>query len=101
MRVIFTEDALRDLDDILVFIRSNYPQVFASFETRLRLSIKRIGSWPESAPRIAERPDLRVVSLTPYPYRLFYAVTGDAVHVVHLCIMLLGWCRGVPTNASP
>jgi plasmid stabilization system protein ParE len=84
MRVIYTADALNDLDEILAFIRANYPAIYVAFEQRLRLVERRIGTWPESAPRVDERLEIRVVALVRYPYRLFYRVTADAVEVLHL-----------------
>jgi plasmid stabilization system protein ParE len=47
MKVVFTDDALRDLDEILRYISMNYPGVYAPFETRLRTIVTRIGNWPE------------------------------------------------------
>ena len=38
MKVVFTDDALRDLDGILRHISMNYPGVYAPFETRLEPS---------------------------------------------------------------
>jgi len=31
MKVIYTDEALRDLDEILTFIASNYPSITAAF----------------------------------------------------------------------
>jgi toxin ParE1/3/4 len=84
MRVVYTEDALRDLDAILTFIGQHYPTITAAFESRLRTTIARIRAWPESAPRNASRFDVRVVVLVPYPYKLFYRVTQDAIEILHL-----------------
>ena len=68
MKVIFTEDALRDLDGILEYIAANYPTISTSFEKRLRAVLARVGAWPESAQTVAERPGVRVVPLTnPIP----------------------------------
>jgi toxin ParE1/3/4 len=84
MKAVYTEDALRDLDAILAFIEQHYPTVTAAFENRIRATIARIKAWPESAPRNANRLDVRAVVLIPYPYKLFYRVTQDAVEILHL-----------------
>ena len=84
MKVAYTDEALRDLDGILTYIGKHYPGVSASFENRLRTTVRRIAAWPESAPRIAERANVRVVPLVPYPYRLFYRVTASAVEILYL-----------------
>ena len=84
MRAIYTDEALRDLDDILAFIAERYPTVSMLFENRLRAATRRINAWPNSAPEIVERPGVRVLPLIPYPYRLFYRVTGERVEVLHI-----------------
>jgi len=44
MKVVYTDEALRDLDEILVYIASHYPTISSSFEKRLRTVVTRIGS---------------------------------------------------------
>ena len=39
---------------------------------------------PPSARQVAERPDVRVVPLTRYPYKIFYRVTREAVEILHV-----------------
>jgi plasmid stabilization system protein ParE len=56
MRVIYTEEALENLDGILAFIASNYPTVYGAFQSRLQSVVKRISEWPDSAQEVAERP---------------------------------------------
>jgi len=84
MKVVFTDDALCDLDDILRYISTNYPGVQSSFENRLRMIVTRIGTWPESAHEVAQRPGVRSVPFLRYPYRLFYRVTSGRVEVLHV-----------------
>ena len=49
MKVVFTDEALANLDGILSFIASNYPSIYDAFQSRLRSVVARIGDWPESA----------------------------------------------------
>lgn len=84
MKVVFTEDALHDLDEILSYISENYPGVYPLFEQRLRAIITRIGTWPESAQEVAPRADTRSVPFIRYPYRLFYRVLADRIEVLHV-----------------
>jgi plasmid stabilization system protein ParE len=63
MKVVYTDEALADLDEILEYIASHYPAVHALFERRLRAIEARISAWPESAPTVAERPGIRVVPI--------------------------------------
>ena len=84
MRVVYTDEALRDLEDILRFIAAEFPAAYQSFELRLHAIERRIGEWPASAREVAERPGVRVVPLIRYPYKIFYRVTADAVEILHV-----------------
>ena len=84
MKVIFTEEALRDLDEILHFIARNYPTISLAFEKRLRTLLERIGTWPHSSQQVADRPGVRVAPLIRYPYKVFYRVTEHAVEILHI-----------------
>jgi toxin ParE1/3/4 len=59
MRVIFTDEALSDLNEILEFLADNYPTVCGPFQKRLRAIERRIGQWPKSAQMIEQRPGVR------------------------------------------
>ena len=84
MKVVYTDEALCNLDEALAFITSNYPTISAAFEQRLRAVERRISRWPMSAEEVAQRPGVRVVPLLRYPYRIFYRVTRDAVEVLYV-----------------
>ena len=57
MRVIFTQAALKDLDDILNYLQTNFPTLIGPFERRVQAIVTRLSKWPESAPLTKERPD--------------------------------------------
>lgn len=84
MKVSYTDQALRDLDGILQFIAAEFPVAYAGFEQRLRLIEARIGQWPDSGQRVAQRPGVRVVPMVRYPYRVFYQIGQDGVEVLHI-----------------
>ena len=84
MKVVFTDEALRDLDEILHFIEGNYPAILHAFEERLHTVLNRIGTWPESAQAVADRPSVRSAPLIRYPYKIFYRVTEDSVEILHI-----------------
>ncbi|MBZ0148337.1 MAG: type II toxin-antitoxin system RelE/ParE family toxin [Pseudorhodoplanes sp.] len=84
MKVVYTDEALHNLDEILAFIAANYPTVLAAFELRLRAVERRIGRWLNSATEVEQRPGVRVVPLLRYPYKIFYQVRADAVEVVYI-----------------
>jgi toxin ParE1/3/4 len=84
MKVIYTDEALRDLDEILTFVGSNYPSIAAAFQQRLRSVERRIGEWPMSAEAVIQRPGVRVVPLIRYPYKIFYRITSEAVEILYI-----------------
>ena len=84
MRVVFTEPALEDLDEIRAYLAAHYPHVSSSVERRLRLVLARVGKWPESAQKVVERPGVRMVPLVRYPYKIFYRIGADAVEILHV-----------------
>jgi toxin ParE1/3/4 len=71
MKVVYTEEALRDLDAIADWLIVHYPTVAPAVERRIRSIVAHIARWPESSRRSARRPGVRVVSLGRYPYRIF------------------------------
>jgi len=81
MKVIYTDEALRDLDEILTFIDSNYPAASAPLQKRFHTVEQRIGKRPKSAEEVVQRPGVHVVPLIRYPYKIFYQVTAEAVEM--------------------
>ena len=84
MKVIFTEPALAELNEIHHYIKSHYPSLAVSVERRLRIVVTRIGRWPESAPSVVDRPGVCVALLLRYPYKIFYRITDQAVEILHI-----------------
>jgi toxin ParE1/3/4 len=84
MKVVYTEEALRDLDAIADWLIVHYPAVAPIIERRIRSVVAHIARWPESSRRSAKRPSVRVVSLGRYPYKIFYRVTNDTVEILHI-----------------
>ena len=84
MKLVFTDEALADLDGILAFIASNYPTIYDAFQNRLQSVLARIGDWPESAQEVADRPGVRVAPLIRYPYQVFYRTTASVIEVLSI-----------------
>jgi toxin ParE1/3/4 len=84
MKVFYTPAALRDLDEIADWLAVNYPTIAPAVERRIRMVIAHIGHWPESARRSAKRPEVRVVPVGRYPYRIFYRAHTDVVEILHI-----------------
>ena len=84
MKIVFTSAALADLDEILAYTSANYPTLVIPIERRIRVVIERMRLWPESARRVEERLDVRVVPVTRYPFRIFFRVVGDQIEILHI-----------------
>lgn len=84
MKVVFTKKALADLENLISYSREHWPRSVPRIEARLQGTIQRIGTWPESSQRVEPRPNVRVVPLRPFPYKLFYEVRDDAVTILHI-----------------
>jgi toxin ParE1/3/4 len=84
MKVVYTDAALHDLDEMTVWLKAHYPGVGKAVERRLRLVVAHIARWPESMRASAHRPGVRVVPLGHYPYKIFYRVSGEALEILHI-----------------
>jgi len=84
MKVVYTEEALKDLDAIADWLIAHYPAVAPSVERRIRSVVTHIARWPQSSRRTAKRPDVHAVPLGRYPYKIFYRVAGDTVEILHI-----------------
>src|ERR1700710_1373127 len=84
MKVVYTEDALNDLDAIADWLIVHYPAVAPAVERRIRRAVANIARGPESARRSARPPGIRVTSLGRYPYRIFYRVADDTLEILHI-----------------
>ncbi len=84
MKVIYTDAALRDLDDITIWLTAHYPGIGSAIERRLRLVVAHIARWPQSMRASAHRDGVRVAPLGRYPYKIFYRVHDDAIEILHI-----------------
>lgn len=84
MKVVWTELALADLDDILAYTAERYPTLIEPLEHRIRATVMRIAAWPLSARTVEGRPGVHVVPLIRYPYRVFYRVADETVELLHI-----------------
>jgi len=84
MKVVYTDAALRDLDDITVWLKAHYPGLGAVVERRIRLVVAHIARWPASMRRSMHRPGVHVAPLGRYPYKIFYRIHDDTVEILHI-----------------
>jgi toxin ParE1/3/4 len=85
MKPVFSRRALADLDQILAWYSANAsPAIAEAIERRLDDVVDRICSEPESAPRLSQRSQVRVVAVIRYPFRIFYRIRKDTVDILHV-----------------
>jgi toxin ParE1/3/4 len=84
MKILFTEEALRNIEEILAYLHSAFPEAVVGFEHRLRGIEARLRMWPESAREVAQRPGVRVIPMVRYPYKVFYRVGVDRIEILHV-----------------
>ena len=82
--MVYTTEALADLDGIFDYIANHYLAISGAFESRLHGVIARIGRWPESAQEVSDRPGVRVAPLVRYPYKVFYQISDDRIEVLYI-----------------
>ncbi len=84
MKVVYTDEAIRDLSEIATYLAGHYPSIAPLVERRVHSVVAWIARWPNSTRRSANRPDVRMVPLGRYPYRIFYRVKQDTVEILHI-----------------
>lgn len=84
MKAVFSQAALADLDQILKYTAINYPSLGARLEQRIRDAIARIELLPDNARRLEGIPNIRFVPLVRYPFKIFYQVDADRIHILHI-----------------
>ena len=83
-KILFTEDALADLEIILDYIRSNNPEAAERFGTALLNHIELLQSFPRIGVPVPKRPSVRKLLHTPI--RVYYRIREDPgrIEVLHL-----------------
>ncbi|MEA2876172.1 MAG: hypothetical protein QOF14_1368 [Hyphomicrobiales bacterium] len=85
MKIEYTNRAVADLRKVSADSRMRFgDMVAAALEKRVRDVIGHIAEHPEAAPKVIERPGMRVFPLIHYPYKIFYRVLEDRVRIVHI-----------------
>ena len=62
MKVVYTDEALRDLSDIGAYVPERYQNI-----SLIRAIVTRIERWPERAPEVTDRPNVHLVALVHHP----------------------------------
>jgi plasmid stabilization system protein ParE len=84
MKTRFTPSARLAFLKAIGRIRQESPSAALNFRQRVESSLRRLERFPESAPRIAEFPDLPYRELYVAPYRFFYRTENQVVWIVEV-----------------
>jgi plasmid stabilization system protein ParE len=82
MKVEYSNRAVADLRKVSTDAHEYGEAVTVAVEARIR-AIAHIAEHPEAAPRVAERPNVHVVPLVRFPYKIFYRRLDDRVRILH------------------
>ena len=82
MKVRYTPAAFSDRERIYEYLRERSASGARNVATSIRDAVERLKEHPHSGYR-TDDPDVRVIFVTRYPYKIFYRVR-DAVEILHI-----------------
>jgi toxin ParE1/3/4 len=83
MKVRYTPEAFSDRERILEYLRERSPGGARNVATSIREAIARLGDQPYSGYR-TDNPEVRVLFVIRYPYKVFYRVGETVVEILHI-----------------
>jgi toxin ParE1/3/4 len=83
MKIRYSPLAARDIESIGSFIENRNPSGALKVLTAIYRAVNLIRNFPLSA-RATERPNIRVMMVAGYPYKIFYKVHTDLIEIVHI-----------------
>ncbi len=83
-RLVWTEPALRDLDDIAEYIALDDPPAASRYVQKVFDRAERLQSHPQSGKRPPELPRSPYRELVVPPCRIFYRVEQTTVYVLYV-----------------
>ena len=81
MRLRYTAPALADLEAVLSYLTEHSPQGARIIQTRLQRLLDLLPLHPSIGARTSD-PTIRRMTISPYPYLVFYEVTETDI-IVH------------------
>jgi len=83
MTVRLAPRAVGDLEEIRSYLVERSPGGAEQVRQHIAATIERFGNFPYLG-RETDEPGVRMLSLTRYPYLIFYTVLDDNVAVLHI-----------------
>ena len=84
MRVRFSPRAVDDLAAIADFLIERSPRGARAVERAIHATLTLVADFPGSGRALEQRPGVRVIPVTRYPYLIFYTVSDESVVVLHI-----------------
>ena len=83
MRVRYTEEAIADVEEILLYIAERNLTAAEIVSMAIEQTADRIGSFPHSS-QATDEPDVRMAPVGRFPYLLFYRVNRNEIWIVRI-----------------
>ena len=83
-RLIWTEPALLDLDEIAEYIALDDPLAASRYVQRVFDRVERLESQPKSGKRPSELPRSPYLEVVVPPCRVFYRAEGGTVYILYV-----------------
>jgi toxin ParE1/3/4 len=83
-RLIWTEPALRDLDEIAEYIALDDPLAASRYVQKVFDRVERLEAHPQSGKRPSELPRSPYRETVIPPCRVFYRVEGNTVYIMYV-----------------
>lgn len=82
MKIVWSSQSQIDLREIRKFIARDAPETAGAYIRRLRASVARLGTYPESGSIVREAGDILLREIYFGQYRIIYEVTPNRVEVL-------------------
>jgi toxin ParE1/3/4 len=83
MRVRYTPEAFADRESILEYLAERSPGEARNVAASISDAVARLGDQPHSGYR-TDNPEVRVMFVVRYPYKIFYRIRETAVEILHI-----------------
>jgi toxin ParE1/3/4 len=83
-RIIWTEPALQDLDEIADYISLDKPAAASKFVQRVFARIEQLASHPKSGAVPAELKGTQYRQLVIPPVRIFYRTQDEVIYIIYI-----------------
>jgi toxin ParE1/3/4 len=83
MRIEYSRRTETDLDAIFNYLYERNPEAATTVLATISRRIARLQNFPLMAPP-SKRPGVRCLTITRYPYQVYYQLRGDLISVLHI-----------------